>query len=49
LRKSGDIEGSPGCTLIGAEGRKLVLKPNFATNFGLKQNLTIKIPAPETF
>lgn len=26
LRESGDIEGSPGCTLIGAEGRRLVLK-----------------------
>jgi len=26
LRESGDIEGTPGCTLIGAGGRKLVLK-----------------------
>ncbi|PKL75254.1 MAG: propanediol utilization protein [Candidatus Melainabacteria bacterium HGW-Melainabacteria-1] len=26
LRESGDIEGSPGCTLIGSEGRTLVLK-----------------------
>lgn len=26
LRESGDIEGSEGCTLIGTEGRKLVLK-----------------------
>jgi putative phosphotransacetylase len=26
LRESGNIEGSPGCTLIGTEGRKLVLK-----------------------
>lgn len=26
LRESGDVEGTPGCTLIGTEGRKLVLK-----------------------
>ena len=25
LRESGDIEGSPGCTLIGTEGRKLTI------------------------
>lgn len=26
LRESGNLEGSPGCTLIGRDGRKLVLK-----------------------
>ena len=26
LRESGNIEGTPGCTLVGADGRKLVLK-----------------------